>query len=247
MRFRVSSFGQPLPLTIVIRSQDILMAPSYVVIGTPFSTFTRTITSALTFKQIPFEQKSTPPHSVLACEHHPFGFIPTLVITEDENNSLNLRESQAIARYLDRIAPSPSLVEADLKVPEKLWEFVSMITAFGYKAVELQVVKERVKSINQGQELVNECRTRIESSGGAEGLRDFFQTINALREGKTPYLLGKNPTWPDFFLYPLVADLLATPDADLAPPSIVSWAKLMRSVNGIQETHEGTLADGGQP
>lgn len=122
-----------------------------------------------------------------------------------------------------------------------------MIAAFGYKAVELQVVKVRVKSTDEGKEPADECRAHIESSGGARDLRNFFQHMDALREGKTPYLLGENPSWPDFFLYPLVADLLSTPDADLAPPSIVAWAKAMESVKGIKETLKGTLADGGRP
>lgn len=69
-----------------------------------------------------------------------------------------------------------------------------------------------------GQEPAGGCRARIESSGGAQNLRNFFQILDTLREGRGPYLLGKNPTWPDLFLYPLVSDLLATPDADLAPP-----------------------------
>lgn len=113
-----------------------------------------------------------------------------------------------------------------------------MITRFplGFKAVELQVVKPRVKSIDggnainptsfpndpmvasTGQESAEACRARIESSGGVQDLHDFFNTIDTLRSQEGPYLLGVNPTWPDFFLYPLVSDLLATPDADLTPP-----------------------------
>jgi glutathione S-transferase len=158
-----------------------------------------------------------------------------------DDQSWNLCESQAIARYLDRVAPSPSLVQADLKVPEKLWELVSIIASIGnklstyashactmtecmlsgFKAIEIQVVKPRWKSINEGHESPDECRAQIESSGGAQGLRDFFQTLDSLRHGKGPFLIGSDPTWPDFFLYPLVSDLLAVPDADLAPPRYV--------------------------
>jgi glutathione S-transferase len=58
------------------------MSPSYTIVGTPFSTFTRTAASALNFKGIPFKQESTLPHTELARKHHPFGFIPSLVITE---------------------------------------------------------------------------------------------------------------------------------------------------------------------
>ncbi|KAG8719794.1 hypothetical protein FRC08_001981 [Ceratobasidium sp. 394] len=101
--------------------------------------------------------------------------------------------------------------------------------------------------MDEGHESADECRARIEQSGGARDLRNFFRTLDELREGKGSFLLGNNPTWPDFFLYPLVSDLLATPDADLAPPSIISWANLMESVKGIKDTHSGTLAAGGRP
>ncbi|CAE6525035.1 unnamed protein product [Rhizoctonia solani] len=222
------------------------MSPSYTVIGTPFSTFTRTITSALHYKGIPFEQEPAIPHTDLARKHHAFGFIPSLVITE-QHDTFSLSESQAISRYIDRVAPSPSLVDAGLRLPEKLWELVSIIAGLGFRSVEPGVVKPRLKSMDEGKESADACRTRLESSGGVQSLRDFFKTLDTLKVGDGPYLLGKNPTWPDFFLYPLISDLLATPDADLAPQSIVIWFKEMENVKGIKETHRGTLADGGRP
>ncbi|CAE6432851.1 unnamed protein product [Rhizoctonia solani] len=166
---------------------------------------------------------------------------------EDGDDTFNLGETQAIARYIDRIAPSPSLTDANLKFPEKLWELVSIIAGLGFKLTEVGVVKPRLKSIDEGKESTEACRAHLESSGGVQNLRDFFQTLESLKSGDGPYLLGSNPTWPDFFLFPLVSDLLATPDADLAPPSIVRWSKEMENVRGIKETHRGTLADGGRP
>ncbi|CAE7096470.1 unnamed protein product [Rhizoctonia solani] len=193
------------------------MSPSYVVIGTPFSTFTRTITSALHYKGISFEQEHTVPHTELARKHHSCGFIPSLVITE-ENDTISLGESQAIARYIDRVAPSPSLVDASqLRLPEKLWELVSIIAGLGFKSVEVGIVKPRIASIDEGKESADACRSHLESSGGIENLRRFFKRLEKSKLGDGPYLLGINPTWPDFFLYPLISDLLATPDADLAP------------------------------
>lgn len=108
------------------------------VIGTPFSTFTRTITLALHYKGLPFNQVHAVPHSDIAYEHHPFGFVPTLVIHEIEGKvvDLKLRESMAIARYLDRLAPQPSLcVSAGdapvLQIEEQMWEFASFVAAHG--------------------------------------------------------------------------------------------------------------------
>ena len=86
-------------------------SPLYTVIGTPFSTFTRTITLGLQYKGLEYDQLPTTPQSQLAQENHPFAYLPTLVIHEIDGKrvGVKLRESQAIVRYIDRIAPEPSL------------------------------------------------------------------------------------------------------------------------------------------
>jgi len=112
------------------------MAP-YTVIGTPFSTFTRTITLGLHYKGLEFIQKPTLPQSELALEAHPFGYLPTLLVHELNGRDVNikLRESQAIAHFIERVAPEPALVlplVADgPTLQEKVWEFVSITASFG--------------------------------------------------------------------------------------------------------------------
>jgi len=109
----------------------------YTIIGTPFSTFTRSITLALTYKGLPFNQVKCTPHSDTAYDNHPFGFIPTLVIHEIDGKlvDVKLRESMAIARFIDRVAPEPSLLisagDGKALVEEHMWEFVSLVGAQG--------------------------------------------------------------------------------------------------------------------
>jgi glutathione S-transferase len=107
--------------------------PEFTLIGTPFSTFTRTIAIALIEKGIPFKQIRTTPHSEIADKFHPYGYLPILVIPRPNGTDVHLRESQAIATYLDRVAPNPTLDldETDACVPEKMWEFVSLVVSFG--------------------------------------------------------------------------------------------------------------------
>jgi glutathione S-transferase len=113
------------------------MSPPYTLIGTPYSTFTRTIALGLHYKGVPFKQISTTPHAPLAQQHHPFGLLPTLVIHEVDNQKVDdipLCESQAIARFIDRIAPEPSLQISDngsSVLEEKMWEMVSFIASLG--------------------------------------------------------------------------------------------------------------------
>ncbi|KAG6371464.1 hypothetical protein JVT61DRAFT_9491 [Boletus reticuloceps] len=144
--------------------------PSFTVIGTPFSTFTRTITLALTYKGITFNQVRVVPHSDTAYEHHPFGFLSTLVIHElnGQKVDLKLRESQAITRYIDRVGPEPTLTIADgdghAVVAEQMWEFVSFVGAYGElrcilyleaNAFPLWKIKPRVTATDQGTPSAN--------------------------------------------------------------------------------------------
>ena len=113
--------------------------PQYTLIGTPFSTYTRSIALGMTYKGIPFDQVNVVPHSDVACAHHPFGFLPTLLIrgieVGGEKVDVNLRESQAIVRYVDRIRPEPTLQITDgtghAVLAEQMWEFVSFAGSHG--------------------------------------------------------------------------------------------------------------------
>ena len=110
--------------------------PRYTIIGTPFSTFTRTITLGLQYKGLQYNQIATVPHSQVASDSHPFGYLPTLIIhdVDGSDRPIKLSESQAIVRYLDRIAPEPTLqlVEGSGHLlPEKMWEFVSFAASYG--------------------------------------------------------------------------------------------------------------------
>jgi glutathione S-transferase len=117
-------------------------AISYKVVGTPFSTFTRTITLGLHYKGIPFEQIVTFPHSDVARDAHPYGYLPTLTIEGPNGQSTKLSESQAIVRYLDRVYPEPSLHfkpssspdSTNVLLEEKMWEVVSLVASFGTRS-----------------------------------------------------------------------------------------------------------------
>lgn len=108
--------------------------PLHTIIGTPFSTFTRTITLGLQYKGLHYNQIAAVPRSYVAAESHPFGYIPTLIIHKIDGIDIKLCESQAIVRYIDRIAPEPTLQlgeGSDQLLPEKMWEFVSFAASFG--------------------------------------------------------------------------------------------------------------------
>jgi glutathione S-transferase len=234
------------------------MPTSYTLVGTPFSTFTRTIALALHYKSVPFSQLETKPHDPAAREHHPFGFLPTLVIHQDSAPDVRLCESQAIARYIDRIASEPTLEDDHNPLPEKMWEFVSICASLGppYTSEHVQVLmlspgfhrfEVGVVKVRLGKSDADEDAISAALEPGLEQLRVFIATIELLM-AEDGFMCGqKHVTWADFFLYPLVADLEATPEAYILTPRLATWSKLMKLVPAVKATEKGTLADVRKP
>lgn len=186
--------------------------PEYTLIGTPFSTFTRTIAIALIEKGIPFKQVRATAHSDLADEFHPYGYLPILVIPRPNRTDVHLRESQAIATYLDRVAPSPTMTldETEACVPEKMWEFVSFVVSFGeltsrnlslcmylncestsgYPAIKSGVVQPRVDGLDACKYTMTEIRQQIKRAGGIDNLKTFLAKIELLFTPNGPYIFG---------------------------------------------------------
>ncbi|KAI6121170.1 hypothetical protein EDD16DRAFT_1210727 [Pisolithus croceorrhizus] len=221
----------------------------FTVIGTPFSTFTRTITLGLHYKGLPFSQIRVLPHSETADEYHPFGYLPTLAIeVNGREGTLKLRESNAIARYLDRVAPQPSLCicagDGHAVIEEQMWEFVSMVASYGFPAVETGVVKPRVALSDEGKATDAEIRESIKP--GVERLRRFLTVIE---EAMSPegYVFGEKLSWADFFLYPLLADLRAIPESGVLSERMLAWMESMDKLEAVKATAPGTLSAGARP
>ncbi|KZP20902.1 hypothetical protein FIBSPDRAFT_1044484 [Athelia psychrophila] len=216
----------------------------HTLVGTPFSTFTRTISLGLHRKDIPFHQVHTAPHSAIADAHHPFGFLPTLIIPGD--GKIKLRETQAIVRYIDRVVPEPSLhlPEGDSHFPEQMWEVVSFIAAFGFPKVEPGVVKKRVAAGDEGK--ISDAEIREQIKEGVAELKHFLAAIESLM-APDGYIFGENLTWADYFLYPLMADLEAIPEGEVIGARIRGWMTKMKALPEVEKTFEKTLAAGGRP
>ncbi|KDN50016.1 hypothetical protein RSAG8_01352, partial [Rhizoctonia solani AG-8 WAC10335] len=223
--------------------------PEYTLIGTPFSTFTRTIAIALIEKGVPFKQIKTPDRSDVAGEFHPFGHLPILVIPRPNGQDVYLREGQAMAQYLDRVAPTPTLDldETDACVPEKMWEFVCLVVRFGYPAIQTGVVQPRVDGLDACKHTMTEIRKQIKQAGGIDQLKDFLAKIEPLFMPEGPYIFGPRMTWADAFFYPLIADLMTVPESMFIGTRLLKWAKVMELGKGVQQTFPGTLAARGRP
>ncbi|KAJ2919758.1 hypothetical protein MD484_g657, partial [Candolleomyces efflorescens] len=243
---------------------------SYKVVGTPFSTFTRTITLGLHYKGIPFEQVGTFPHSEAARAAHPYGYIPTLIIEGSDGQSAKLSESQAIVRYLDRLYPEPSLHFKPSSSPEstnvllleeKMWEVVSLVASFGtrstsrtylivhlltrqdagFPTIEVGVIKPHMKALKEG---IPERQILQETYDAQAKITKVLDIIDERTVPNAKYLFGEEPTWADFYLYPILADLRSLPEWLLTVEHrFVKWAEAMDKLDAVKKTFAGTLAD----
>ncbi|TFK28322.1 hypothetical protein FA15DRAFT_634229 [Coprinopsis marcescibilis] len=227
-------------------------------IGTPFSTFTRTIALGLHHKNIPFEQIATKPRSEVAFHYHPFGYLPTLSIELDTGEIVNLSESQAIARFVERIVPSPSLEldvptvavaprttssGATLVLPEKVWEFASLVGSFGFPILEHGLVKPEVALLDQGLQAPH---LNFQDQNVATAI-DFLKKTESWMKPNVKFAFGDQPTWADFYLYPILADLRATSAKVIISDKLNAWLVNMDALDAVKRTTAGTLSVGARP
>lgn len=224
--------------------------PPYTVIGTPFSTFTRSVTLGLQYKHLPYKQVHCLARSEIAYKHHPFGYLPTLVIHELDGKPADVKlcESLAIVRFIDRIAPQPSLHinagDGGAVIEEQMWQFMSLAGSHAFPAVEAGVVKPRVAANDAGK--LSDAEIRGQIKDGVEELKSLLSKLESLMAPEG-FVFGDKVTWADFFLFPPLADLRATPEGEVLSPRFVSWMKKMDELDAVKATTEGTLSAGARP
>ncbi|KAF9001950.1 hypothetical protein BDQ17DRAFT_1390897 [Cyathus striatus] len=227
------------------------MTETYTLIGTPYSTFTRTIAMGMKYKGLSYLQVATTPRSRVAYENHPFGFLPTLIIHgsgDGNSNDIKLCESHAIVRYIDRIAATPSLhISSDdegVILEEKMWEFVSFIAFLGFPVIEGGVIKPRINATVEGTDTDEETEKNIRA--GVEKMKEFLSVVES-RMAPEGFVFGDKISWADFFLYPLLADLKAIPEWKHATARVQRWVRKMEELTVVKATVAGTLAAGCRP
>lgn len=207
----------------------------YTLMGIPFSTFTRTIAMGLHELNIPFAQVPVPPHSEEILKFNPFGRLPVLLI-EHSGNRLSMFETDSISRYLDSADDRLLRFSSkDLIKNQKVEEWIGIVSSYVFPAVEKGVVKPYLAD---------------KSANLDEGLSEMHKVLSIVESRmQGPYLMGFNTTWGDLFLYPIVADLAATPYGKELDQytKLASWTKRMQKRSTAKLTEEGTLGAGASP
>jgi glutathione S-transferase len=189
-----------------------------VIYGPEYSTYVRTI--RLTFEEKPAEYRLEPVH-ILGGEgqqsphlqRQPFGKVPAF-----EHDGLSLYESDAIARYVDRVFPGKQLQPSDPRAAAQMDQVIGIINSYGYASILGKVVWQRlIMPMTGGQaddRIVQEAKPMVSLC-----LAEFKRI-----KGSNRYLAGPEITLADLFLAPIFAYFSMTPDAK----------ELLESCSGLQ-------------
>jgi glutathione S-transferase len=206
------------------------MADKPTLYGFDGSTYVRTVRMVLADKGIDYDQVSV---NVLAGEprqpehlaRHPFGKVPVMDI-----DSLRIRETDAIVRYLEDRQPQPALIPMDPKDRARMNEAIGLIDSYGYGALVGAA----------GYHLFPDFLGGKNDAAHDAALENAEKLLKLLMENKgdRPWLAGDQATLADYFLGPIMFYVSLTPDAErlLSVPGVSGWWENMKSVESFRNT-----------
>jgi glutathione S-transferase len=98
--------------------------------------------------------------------------------------------------------------------------------------------------MDEGKLSEEEIRQQIE--GGVVKLKEFLTLVESLMS-PDGFAFGEHPSWADFFLFPLMADLRALHEWKIVDRRLNDWMGKMDELPAVKETTLGTLAVGARP
>jgi glutathione S-transferase len=206
---------------------------SAILYGPSFSTYARTARLVLEEKGVAYELR---PVNIMAGEgqasehtsRHAFGKVPAF-----EHDGFTLYETVAIARYIDRVFPGPSLQPSDPKQAARMDQIIAVIDSYAYGAIVGKLVWQRLvvpMQGGQGDESIVQ--------GSMEMVRLCLSEFERLK-GQNPFLAGSEISLADCFLAPIFGYLTMTPDAESLlqrTPGLRQWWQTMSERPSMQKT-----------
>ncbi len=194
------------------------------------STYVRTVRMVLADKgieydQVPVNVLAGEPHQPEHLARHPFGKVPVLDI-----DGLRIRETDAICRYLEDIAPEPALIPNDAKGRARMNEAIGLIDSYGYGALVGVAGYHLFPDFIGGQ---NEEARKAALAASAKLLKLLMEN-----KGEAKWLAGDAPTLADYFLGPIMFYVSLTPDAGevMSVPGIAEWWEAMQAHDTFAKT-----------
>jgi len=213
-----------------------------ILVGTPKSTFTRTIALALHELGLPFDQIDCLPKSDEAYHKgvNPFGHIPSIHI-----DGASLFESIAIANYLDahHTHPASLTLRPTTSNPIHIDQLVSIASDYVFRTLEFTCVKPR-HALESAGSTEEEITKQLEN--GVLQSDSVLNIVEKLANEHGPYLTGPEITWADLYVYPILADYKSIPEGRSVRgglPRLSKWIEQMENRESVKKTFPGTIAD----
>lgn len=206
---------------------------AFIVYGPGYSTYTRTARLALEEKGAPYELVEV---DMLGGAHrqsehlarNPFGPVPAFA-----HDGFALYETDAIVRYVDDVAPGPSLTPADAKARARMNQIIGINDSFAYGSIIGKLFWQRGVVPMMGgtpdDKVVEEALPRIRLC-----LAEWERIM-----GQGPWLAGSALSLADIMVAPVAAYLHMTPESGVLMgerPGLARWWAAMSARPSMAKT-----------
>ena len=204
----------------------------------PGSPFARAVMATLHEKDLSWRVRPISPGGLRAEPHilrHPFGRMPVI-----EHGGFQLYETQAILRYIDRIAPAPALTPTDSRAEARMNQLMGINDWYFFPQVGRPLVFPRAVAPRLG--------FPADDSQIAEALPAAQACVGEIARllGEHAYMAGEAISLADLLLAPQLAFLpeFAEGRALLAAhPALSDWLTLMEARPSMRTTTWDAVAE----
>lgn len=196
--------------------------------GNPMSTCTRKVLTVLAEKghQAEFVNIDLMKHEQKTPEHiarQPFGVVPALEL----DDGFIMYESRAIARFLDRTLPGPSLTPADPKAYALMEQFIGVEQSY-FSGQAMKIVMERFRGTNNEENIAK----------GREGMKRPLEVLDAALANR-PFLAGNDFTLAEVCFAPYMEYLFAMGEKDSVAPykNVMAWWDRVSNRPSVKKAH----------
>jgi glutathione S-transferase len=191
-----------------------------VLYGPTYSTYARTLRMVLAEKGVEYDLVEV---DMMAGAHHrsewkerqPFGKVPAF-----EHNGFAIYESNAIAHYIDDAFPGRRLAHPDIRRRTRDQQIVEVINAYGYKRIIMDVVlRYYFADKEKGPDMAA-------IAAAVPAAEHVLAAIQDLMLGADPYLVGRDVSFSDLFLAPIISYFVQFPEGTRAMtkvPRLSRW------------------------
>ncbi len=198
----------------------------------PGSPFARAVMVALEEKGLPWRLSPLAPGALKQAPHlsrHPFGRMPAI-----EHGDFTLYETQAILRYIDRVAPAPPLTPAEPRAAARMDQLMNISDWYLFQGVGNVIAFERVV----GPRLMGRTPDEAAIAACLPKARTVFDEIARLMGGQA-FLAGDRFTLADAMVAPQMDFLAMTPEWETltaSHPNLVAWLERVGARPSLKAT-----------